>query len=262
MVDPNILQTVGTELTKEVVNSNSKFLSMVFKPGADELGLMLRDKIRCWRLNNIMSILKKAQDKLHWDGQDLQLTANARVGFAIFEEGSVVDDDELQNMWAGLFASSCTGNGKDESNLVYVDILRHLSSFEARILKYACENSTKYRTKNSLILGSPLKVSLDQIMQIGGIADITLIDSSFDHMTSLHLFNEDLFSAGGFDAEDSSLTADIGPSALALNLYYKTTAPIGKSVIDFWGNQLQDYGVYQKDKGQADKQVIEEIWKK
>lgn len=30
-----------------------------------------------------------------------------------------VDADEVREMWAGLLASSCTIDGKDESNLIY-----------------------------------------------------------------------------------------------------------------------------------------------
>lgn len=261
MLDSSLMQVTDAALTKEAINESKKFLSLVFKPGVEEFGLLIKDQIRRWRLNNIISILKKAQGKLEWSGQYLQLTANARVGFSIFSEGSVVDDDELQNMWAGLFVSSCTKEGKDDSNLVFSNILRQLSSFEAKILKYACENSSKYISKNGLVIGDSLEISLAKIMEIGGVTDVAVIDSSFDHMVSLRLFNNGLLGSGGFDVEDVSLTADIGPSTLALNLYYKIYAPVGVSVIDFWGDELKDYEIYKKKNEQQEKQWIDEMWK-
>lgn len=261
MLDPSLIQVTNAALTKEAINESEKFLALVFKPGVEELGLMLKDQVRRWRLNNIISILKKAQGKLEWSGQDLQLTANARVGFSIFNDGSVVDDDELQNMWAGLFVSSCTKEGKDDNNLVFVNILRQLSSFEAKILKYACENSTKYITESGFVISDSLKIPLAKIMEVGGVTNVAVIDSSFDHMVSLRLFSNGLFESGGFAVDDPSLTADIGPSTLALNLYYKIYAPIGVSVADFWGDELRDYEVFKEKKEQQEKQWIDEMWK-
>lgn len=262
MIEQELVKTVGIEALKEGVEQNTRFLQSVFQPGAEEIGLIIKDKIRHWRLKNILSILNKAQGMLNWDGQDLQLVTNVRVGFSIFENGSVVDDEDLQNMWAGLFASSCTQDGKDDSNLVFVDILRQMSSFEAKILKYACEKSTKYITKSGLVIGDSLIVPLSKIIEIGGSDNITKIDFSFDHMTSLNLFHGNMFSGGGFDPDDSSLTADIGPSALALSLYYKIFAPFGVSVADFWGDQLKEFSAFQEAQEQKAKQEIDEIWNK
>ena len=46
---------------------------------------------------------------------------------------------------------------------------------------------------------------------------------------------------GGFSVDDVQLVADITPSALALNLYYKTHST-GVSPLEFWGDQLEAWG--------------------
>ena len=234
---------IGQEVTKASIKGISSFLNEVFKPGLQELGFLFRDNVRRWRLNNILRVLEKAKGKLEFDGQQLNLTANARVGLSIMEECSVVDNEELQDLWAGLFASSCTPDGRDDSNMNFVDLLRRMSSVEARILDYACKNSKKYVYPSKLIMADALSVSFDQLVEITGVNDLYRLDSELDHMRSIELLPQGslIEGGGGFSVSDDQLDADISPSALALNLYYKTHST-GLSPIEFWGDQLEVYG--------------------
>lgn len=236
-------EEIGLEVTKASIKGISSFLNEVFKPGLQELGFLFRDNVRRWRLNNILRVLEKAKGKLEFDGQQLNLTANARVGLSIMEECSVVDDEELQDLWAGLFASSCTPDGRDDSNMNFVDLLRRMSSVEARILDYACKNSKKYVYPSKLIMADALSVSFDQLVEITGVNDLYRLDSELDHMRSIELLPQGslIEGGGGFSVSDDQLDADISPSALALNLYYKTHST-GLSPIEFWGDQLEVYG--------------------
>lgn len=228
------------EAIKAAIKGVSSFLEIVFKPGLEELGYLMRDEVRYWRLNNILRMLNKAQCKLDYDGKELNLTANARVGIAIMEECSSVDNEELQDLWAGLFASSCTPDGKDDSNMNFVDLLRRISSVEAKIIDYACKYSTKFIYPNKLIMSDGLTVSFETLVEITGTKDIYRLDSELDHMRSIELLVESDFfggGGGGFTASDIDLEANITPSPLALNLYYRTHST-GISPIEFWGDRL------------------------
>ena len=119
------------------------FLKSVCVPALDEIGYLLRDNVRHWRLNNILRIIEKSQGKFHFENEELKIQAHPRVALAIIENGSLNDNDEIQEMWAGLFASSCTKDGQEDENLIFVNLLKQLTIAEARILKYACENSRK-----------------------------------------------------------------------------------------------------------------------
>lgn len=236
------ISQAGLEVTKATIKGVSSFLETVCKPGAEELGFLIKDKVRLWRLNNILRTLEKAKGKMYFDGQELNLTANARVGLAIMEGCSEVDDEELQNFWAGLFVSSCTPDGRDDSNMNFVDLLRRMSTVEARILDYACKNSIIYLYPNKLMMSKELNVTFDTLVQITGTNNIYRLDSELDHMRSIELLLQgDSFElGGGFSAFDNQLDANISPSSLALNLYYRTHST-GISPIEFWGNQLIPY---------------------
>ncbi len=229
----------GLEVVKASIKGVSSFLEVVFKPGLEELGFLVKDQVRLWRLKNILQTLEKAQGKLEFDGKDINLTANARVGLSIMEECSNVDNEELQDLWAGLFASSCTPDGRDDSNMNFVDILRRMSSVEARIMDYACSNCKKILFPNKLILADNLNVSLDVLVQVTGTDDIYRLDSELDHMRSIELLapGDTFHAGGGFIASDEKMDANITPTALALSLFYRTHST-GIAPIEFWGDSL------------------------
>lgn len=237
------------EVTKASIEGVSTFLGSIFKPGLEELGFMVKDKVRMWRLNNIIRTLEKAKGKMFFDGQDIQLTANARVGLSIMDGCSEVDNDELQDLWAGLFVSSCTPDGGDDSNMNFVDLLKRMSSVEAKIIDYSCQHCKKTLFPNNLFIPQIVTVSFEELVRITGVKDIYRLDSELDHMRSIELLQTGgtFFSGGGFNADDSKLDANITPSPLALTLYYKTH-PNGKSPIDYWGD---DIVLYQANKAEG-----------
>lgn len=230
------------EVTKASIDGVSTFLGSIFKPGLEELGYLVKDRVREWRLNNIVRTLEKAQGKMFFDGHELQLTANARVGLSIMESCSEVDDDELQELWAGLFVSSCTLDGTDDSNMNFVDLLKRMSSVEAKIIDYSCLNCKKTLYPNNLLFPQHVSVSFEELVKISGINDVYRLDSELDHMRSIELLepNGAFQTGGGFNAADPKLDANLTPSPLALTLYYKTH-PNGKSPIEYWGDSVVPY---------------------
>ena len=233
------LGQAGLEITKATIDGVSSFLKVVCKPGLEEIGFLIKDQVRYWRLCNILKMLEKAKNRMNFDGQELNLTANVRVGLAIMEGCSDVDDEELQDLWAGLFVSSCTPDGKDDSNMNFVDLLCRMSSVEAKILDYSCRMCKKNLYPNKLIIADNFKITLSELVKIAGTDDIYRLDSELDHMRSIEVLNHGnlLVGGGGFNADDKNLEANLTPSALALNLYFKTHAT-GVTPIEFWGDSL------------------------
>lgn len=173
------------QITKAAIEGVTSFLNIVFKPGLEELGYMFKDKVRLWRLNNIIKVIEKAKGRMSFDGQELNLYANPRVGLSIMECCSEVDNDELQEMWAGLFVSSCTSDGCDDSNMNFVDLLRRMSSVEARIIDYSCKNCKKQLYPNKLIAADDIIIPLEDLCKIAGTDNIYRLDSELDHMRSI-----------------------------------------------------------------------------
>ena len=162
------------------------FLQKTCEPLIEEVGLMLRDRFRVWRFKNLYDVLSKAEGKVSYQNGEIVMV-NPRVGYLIAENASIVEDDELQDMWAGLFASSASSDGKDDSNIIFINILRQITVFQANILKYAFDNSKKVRLDNGLIVGSELCRSIDDIYKLFHLYDLNKIDRELDSLRSLGL---------------------------------------------------------------------------
>lgn len=198
-----------------VVKTGLDFLEVICRPAAEEFGLLLQDRVRYWRAKNSSNILIKAKRNIDIQNNNVDLRASPRIVYNILENGSWIDDDKIQEMWAGLLASACTKDGRDESNLIFIDLLSHLTYSEVRILNYICENAKKKLTKNGLIFSEELLICLDDLQKISGIDDVHQLDRELDHMGSLNLIG------GGFSVSSEGFDADIQPTPLALNMYVR-----------------------------------------
>jgi hypothetical protein len=114
-------------------------------------------------------------------------------------------------MWAGLLASSCTEDGKDESNLIFINILSQLVGTQVVILDHCCKSCGKRVSKGGWLEPQLLSMTLKELIDLTGISDVHRLDRELDHLRALELIQS------GFDP--SSTLANVTPSALALQMY-------------------------------------------
>ena len=201
-------------VTDGAVDAASAFLSRICLPAAEEFGLLLRDKVREWRASNAVKIATKADAKLRrlpgWEGRH----AHPRLVGQILEHGSWSEADEVQEMWGGLLAASCTEDGKDDSNLMFVDFLSRLSLSQVCILDYACKSAEVQVTLAGWLTANFLTVDLPKLRALTGTDDTQRLDRELDHLRALGLLSEQ---HGGFAM--LSTNAGLTPTPLALQMY-------------------------------------------
>lgn len=198
-------------------------LSRICLPVAGELGLLLQDKLRHWRLKNIIKILNKSEGLIDFKNDKLILSAHPRVVNEIIENGSWCDDEELQNMWAGLIATSCNEKLGDDSNLLFVNTLKNLTSRQAKILNYICENCTLKIDTNDLVFANHLELGVDELKKIVDFESIHEIDVELDYLRSNELIMMDSPAHGaGLIFGQDSIVAHLEPSPFALALFVKS----------------------------------------
>lgn len=199
--------------TKAAIEGASAFLGRICLPAAEEYGLLLRDKISFWRRENFLRISEKAENLLNKFPDYEKKHAHPRLVSSILEHGSWSDDTIVQDMWAGLIASSCTLDGQDDSNLIFVNLLSQLTKSQGKLLKFSCEKSIKDIDRSGLIYIGDFIVNKDTLFEVTGISDIHIIDRELDHLRSLGLIK------GGF--YQGSDIANIAPTALAMYMYVR-----------------------------------------
>ncbi len=213
-------------------NFITAFLSKICMPAAEEFGLLLRDKIANWRAKNLENMAKKAKTKLENRCQQIEEThAHPRLVSLIIEQSSWIDTDEIQEMWAGLLSSSCTKDGNDDSNLIFINLLSQLTALEVKILNYACQKAVKEIDELGLVTAIEFKTTKEELTEVCSIDDVYRIDRELDHLNALDLI-EGTFGLGPEEEdEDNDETlqevevapneAYLSPTGLGINLYVR-----------------------------------------
>jgi len=212
-------------VTKATVDGASSFLAKICLPAAEEFGLLLQDKVRAWRANNAVAVVQVAQERLTEKATPLH--AHPRLVSSILEHGSWSDDPGFQSIWGGLLASSCCPDGKDDSNVVFVHLLSHLTAVQVSVLAYSCEHCPKKVSPLGLIgPANELRISEEKLKQIAGSDDLHRIDRELDNLRGLELISN------GIDMESHLI--EIAPTSLALNLYVRCQGFAG-SPVEYFG---------------------------
>lgn len=214
--------------TQATVDGASAFLGRICLPAAEEFGELLRDRVRSWRGANALQIAVGAQRIVDALPDAEARHAHPRLAAEILDRGSWVEDDQVQRMWGGLLASSCTLDGRDDSNLIFIDLLSRLTVPQVRLLERACRAAEKARTPGGIMITrGHVEFTLEDLVRIMGIDDLHRIDRELDYLAALGL------TAGGMSIRQQSAEVIVNP--LALQLYARAQG--------FAGNPLDFYGL-------------------
>lgn len=142
MTDDNSLDILGTKplakaverITEKSVDGVGAFFGAICMPAAEEFGLLLRDKIAAFRKKNLESIANKCKQKIKHQKLQASGDANPQLLHQIIEDASWSEDPDIQSMWAGLLAFSSSQRAVADDSLVYTDILKRLTPFQARLI--------------------------------------------------------------------------------------------------------------------------------
>lgn len=199
----------------------------VCKPASEELGLLLKDRVSYWRTCQMIALGEKFRAKMEAKGSPSEsLSAPARIVMKVFEEGSWVEDNNIQNMWAGLLASSCTEDGTDDSNLIFINMLSQMTAPEARLFEFVSRSAVESLLER---LGSKVIARVDDLITVAKTPDRLVLQRAFEHLASLGLLQY-----GGL-GED---VCTIYPHDAGLHLYVRCQGHLG-SPADFLKTQRQ-----------------------
>ncbi len=214
-------------VVQSTINGATAFLSRICLPASEEFGLLLRDHVSQWRAVNATNIAAKAETLVNAMPDFDKLHAHPRLVAQIIEQGSWAECDDVQNMWAGLLASSCTIDGSDDSNLIFIDLLARLTLLEVLVLERACKECRKVVAELGWIFTQGYSMSFEQLQECSGITDFQRIDRELDHMRTLGLITV----GSGFSSY--STEANVTPTTLALQMYARCNGCTGDP-LDFF----------------------------
>jgi Abortive infection alpha/Protein of unknown function (DUF2806) len=153
----------------ETINKAADLIHRLTGPVCDDIGAMISDSMKPYRAKNLVNTLRKTERILREAG----LPANAvptRLLFPIVDASSIEDDETLQEMWAGLLAT--TSQQTDSVSPAFIETLKQLTPDDARHLEIICQDSVKHSNevrKRSTYLGKNVDLK-DRICDGMGLA--------------------------------------------------------------------------------------------
>lgn len=216
--------TISNELAKSI-RIGAEFFETLCKPMADQFGKILGDQLGAYRLKNLIKIVEKSKGMLSLDIKEGNLSLHPLVGFRLIDGASWQADDTIQDMWAGLLISSLSENPSD-NNLIFIDILKNITSTEAKVIqlvsqqsKYYVDHFDRVYTKKAIV------VELDQFCQFVGCNDLEILESYFSHLLSLGLVEKGFGLSCGIhkNKETNRLQVVLKASPLLIKLNSKSS---------------------------------------
>lgn len=117
------------------------FLQKVVTPPLEEIGGLLADQIKIFRLKNQVQILKKAEDYMNQNGLKTR-KVNLKVLVPMLENSSLEEDESLQDKWASLFVNTV----RDDSHInttLFSHILSQMTRNDANLFNEIFEYCTQ-----------------------------------------------------------------------------------------------------------------------
>ena len=191
------------------------FLCRICPQAAEEVMQFIRSGLTKVRTTNAVHILLRAEALLPSDSDNNKLGARPQIVAKILEAGSWAEEDWIQQLWAGLLATSCNLEGGDESNRSLVDLFSQFAEVHLRILRYACLRATNILSIAGPFSLPPVICTREEIMEITGSREILRIERAIQHLRNLGVLEQPVESAPPSGHYESNIT----PSSTGIHLY-------------------------------------------
>lgn len=123
---------ITSSLAEKGIESVQIFLEKLLGPAVSEVGLLLADKVRVYRLTNQIKIFSKVKDKVEKNNLTLK-QVSLRTLVPLLEYSSLENDEKIQEKWINLTVNFIDAKEKYESS-IYPYLLSQLSSIEIQVL--------------------------------------------------------------------------------------------------------------------------------
>jgi hypothetical protein len=206
------------------------FVQRICPSSGNEAAQLLHEGLSNYRIESAVDIALIAEELLAAGPDADKMRAHPHLLLRILEDGSWAEAEWIRQFWAGLLVTSCTVEGTDESNLVFIDLLSQLTTIHTRIFAAACSKATKVMTGPGSISAQPLVCTAEEMIQIAGSHDLIRIDRDLEHLYDLGLLEKRVKSTFFSVIDDTLIT----PTTLALQLYARCNGHRGATE-DFYG---------------------------
>lgn len=191
------------------------FMRRICPPADAQVTELFHKTLSNVRASNIVEVALRAERLLDQEPNADCVVAHPDLILRILEHGSWVDVEWLQDLWAGLLATSCTFEGQDESNREYINLLSKLSPLPTQILTMACAKVMQVMTESAAASPAHLACSAEEIAKITRSNNLLKIYKSIGELSELGLVERNPRSASPENPGDAKAV----PTRLGLEMF-------------------------------------------
>jgi hypothetical protein len=191
------------------------FLSQICPDGIDEIGEWVCARAGSHKLANALNIVLKAErlfDLEHVAADKVRV--NPQVAVRILECGSCTDEDWVHNSWAGLLLASCSADGRDQSNLEFVELFSQLTAMPLRIFTVVCTIARKVISESG-VSARTLACNMSEVASTVGSRK-NQMERDLESLAELGLIEKTIPKAATLLTSDEAF---ITPTSLGLRLF-------------------------------------------
>ena len=174
------------------------FLGRVCSDGAESIGEWVRTRASSHKVLNAVSIALKADSLLGLGSTIDRARVNPLIAVRILEVGSETQEEWLHRFWAGLLITALSTDGRDKTNLEFVELFSLLTSIPVRIFTVVCTKATKVLSESGEVSAKPLACDIQELTATVGsrgpqtvrdlesLAALRLIEKESQNTSALH----------------------------------------------------------------------------
>jgi hypothetical protein len=191
------------------------FLARICPHAAEGVMQLMQGGFTKSRVTNAVHILLRAEGMLPLEIDGNNIGSPPKLIAKIIEYGSWAEEGWIQQLWAGLLATSSSDDGRDDSNQVFADLFSKLAAEHVRVLRYGCLKASNICSISGSNPSAPVVCTREEIMEVTESRELLCIERNLEHLHNLGLLERDAKS----EPFGTHYEANITPSRLALQLY-------------------------------------------
>lgn len=191
------------------------FIKRVSAPAVEDSRYLIYEELSNVRTESAVNILLKAEQCLAQEEGGAALLAHPDLVVGIVEGGSWADSPWMQELWSGLLVASCTADGCDDSNLIFVKLLSQLATLQTRILAAVCEKAVTVSGRDWVVSSESIFSTGDDLAKMAGSHDLLKIHRSLAQLAEFGLLEKS--TRASFVSETEGTTTN--PTSFGLRMY-------------------------------------------
>jgi hypothetical protein len=131
---------LGTTTIEAAEKMGGFFSKVLDEPITEAVGI-IGDKLKFMRWQRKLRIVDEVNKILDQKGVTSTRPIPPKLAIPILEQACLEENDELQDLWCNLIANSLDPNFKAEIRYSFIEIIKSMTSLDAKILKYIYETT-------------------------------------------------------------------------------------------------------------------------